>query len=181
MKQLAALLLTAILCVSCGYSNPYTTSSESADATDDRILIHLEMWENDTNLLGYEARIQRSLVQWLKKMKKFSLVQDEQKADYTFSGKIISADFPGLSYGTYERAIELRAKIKFTYTLTDKKTNVIRLQRKEFPKIESFMIGSSAAETDGNKRIALYEIADELAEEIYVQLSYLLVDKKKGT
>lgn len=66
MKLLTTLLVTALLFSGCGYTNPYAPST---DGEDDRIPLYLEMWHDETNLLGYQAVIQRSLVHWLKKSK----------------------------------------------------------------------------------------------------------------
>jgi len=176
-------MLAAVLCVGCGYSNPYVTPPPGAaeESTGGMISIHLAMWENNTNLFGYEAYINKALVHWLKKTKRFTLSPDSRNADYTLSGTIVSADFPGLSYGTFDRAIEVRAHIKFTYTLHDTKKDSVRLQRKRFSKRESFMVGTNATETDNNKRQAQHAIADDLAEEIYIQLTHSLLSSTQGS
>ena len=177
MKLLTTLLVTAILFSGCGYSNPYASPADT-DGKNDRIPLYLEMWDNETNLLGYQATIQRSLVRWLKKSKRFVLVNDPSDASYILSGAILSADFPGLSYGTFDRAVELRAKIKFSLRLKELENNLIKFDKKEFTKLQSYLVGGSAIKTENNRQIALQEIADDLAEEIYVNLSNILIPKK---
>lgn len=179
MKLLTTLLVTALLFSGCGYTNPYTPSTDT-DGKDDRIPLYLEMWHDETNLLGYQAAIQRSLVHWLKKSKKFILVNDSSDASHILSGTIHYADFPGLSYGTFDRAIELRAKVRFSYKLKESINNSIKLEKKEFTKLKSYLVGDSAVETEDNRQRALQEIADDLAEEIYIELSYILIPKKQG-
>jgi len=177
MKLLTTLLITAILFSGCGYTNPYAPSTDT-DGNGDKTPLYLEMWDDETNLLGYQAVIQRSLVHWLKKSKKFVLVNDSSDAGHILSGAIHYADFPGLSYGTFDRAVELRAKVRFSYTVKELKNNLIKLEKKEFTKLKSYLVGSSAVETEDNRQSALQEIADELAEEIYIELSYILIPKK---
>lgn len=179
MKILTTLIITALLFTGCGYTNPYAVSN-NADGKDEKISLYLEMWKDEANQLGYQAVIQRSLVHWLKKSKRFVLARDIQDADHILSGVIHSVDFPGLSYGNYERAIELRAIVRGSYTLGDKEKNTTKFQKKDFTKLKSFLVGTSAVETTDNKELALREIADELAEEIYIELSYLLIPKKEG-
>jgi hypothetical protein len=177
MKLLTTLLLTAILFSGCGYTNPYAPPTDT-DGNGDRIPLYLEMWHDETNQLGYQAVIQRSLVNWLKKSKKFVLANDSSDAGHILSGAIHYADFPGLSYGTFDRAVELRAKVRFSYTLKELENNVIKLEKKEFTKLKSYLVGGSAVETKDNRQRALQEIADDLAEEIYIELSYILIPKK---
>lgn len=177
MKLLTTLLLTAIFFSGCGYTNPYTLPTDT-DGENDRIPLYLEMWNDETNLLGYQAVIQRSLVHWLKKSKKFVLVNDRSDTSHILSGAIHYADFPGLSYGTFDRAVELRAKVKFSYKLKESENNLIKLEKKAFTKLKSYRVGSSAVATEDNKQSALQEIADDLAEEIYIELSYILIPKK---
>lgn len=177
MKLLTTLLVTALLFSGCGYTNPYAPST---DGEDDRIPLYLEMWHDETNLLGYQAVIQRSLVHWLKKSKKFVLVNDISDASHILSGGIHYADFPGLSYGTFDRTVELRAKVRFSYKLKELENNLIKLEKKEFTKLKSYLVGGSAVETEDNRQLALQEIADDLAEEIYIELSYILIPKRQG-
>ena len=179
MKILTALLVTALLLSGCGYSNPYATPTDSQDKGD-RIPLYLEMWDDEANLLGYQAVIQRSLVNWLKKSKQFKLVSTIGDAQHKLSGIIHYADFPGLSYGTFDRAVELRAKIKFSYALKSLVDNSTLLEKKEFIILKSYPVGSSSVETEDNKQHALQEMANELAEEIYIELSYILIPKKQG-
>jgi hypothetical protein len=179
MKLLTTLLLTAIFFSGCGYTSPYAPPTET-DGKGDRIPLYLEMWDDETNLLGYQAVIQRSLIHWLKKSKNFGLVKNSSEASHILSGTIHSADFPGLSYGTFDRAVELRAKVRFSYKIEEMKNNLIKLEKKEFTKLKSYLVGSSAVETEDNRQRVLQEIADDLAEEIYIELSYILIPKKEG-
>lgn len=179
MRLFTTLFLAAILFSGCGYTNPYTLSSQTT-VEDSRIPLYLEMWHDETNLLGYEAVIQRSLLHWLKKSKQFVLVNDRSNASHILSGAIHSADFPGLSYGTFDRAVELRAKVRFSYTFKELENNSIKFEKKAFTKLKSYLAGGSAVAMEDNRKQALQEIADDLAEEIYIELSYILIPKKEG-
>lgn len=57
---------------------------------------------------------------------------------------------------------------------------MIKLEKKEFTKLKSYLVGGSAVETEDNRQLALQEIADDLAEEIYIELSYILIPKRQG-
>ncbi|MEW6518777.1 MAG: LPS assembly lipoprotein LptE [Thermodesulfobacteriota bacterium] len=177
---LPALLLALAMALSaCGYSNPYVQSEDAEGFTPGAIPIFVDMWENKTSELGFQSEIKQSLVSWLKKSPHFSMARTPEQADYILSGVIESIHLPGLSYGKFDRAIELRAEVIFSVELKKRETGQIILKRKEATWHESFRTGGDAAALEMNKRKALQEVADNIAENIYVNL-FNRFSAKKG-
>ncbi len=156
----------------CGYTNPYSQPSELVDEGGEQVSIYVSMWENRTSELGYQSVLQQTLVRWLKKSRRFSLTNNRAEADYILSGIIESAEYPGLSYGLWERAVELRAEITFSFNLKENDTGKIVLQKRDFTRREAFRVGSNASDMEMNKKEALRELADDIADNIYIQLFY---------
>ena len=142
------------------------------------VSIFVDMWQNKTSELGFQSDIKQSLVRWLKKNPHFSMARSPQQADYILEGVIESIDVPGLSYGIFDRAIELRAEIIFSYDLKKRDTGEIAMQRKDAEWYESFAVGSDAAALERNKRAALREVAYKIGENIYVNLFNRFSSKK---
>jgi len=167
-KQILLLWLVLLL-QGCGYSNPYA-GHPIGDDKDKKTSLYISMWENQTGELGYQSNIRERLIYWLNKSPGWYLVQEPDQADYLVSGIIKSADFPGLSYDQYENVNELRAEIRFGYEVRERRTGEIILTQSDPVKRETFSVNNSAAATEGAKREALNDIADDIADEIYVRL-----------
>lgn len=176
---LPALLLALAMALSaCGYSNPYIQSEDAEGFAPGAVSLFVDMWENKTSELGFQSEIKQSLVSWLKKSPHFSMSRSPEQADYILSGVIESIHLPGLSYGKFDRAIELRAEVIFSVELKKRETGQIILKRKEAAWHESFRTGGDAASLEMNKRKALREVADNIAENIYVNLFNKFSGKK---
>lgn len=177
---LFALLLALGMALSaCGYSNPYVQSDEAEGFKPDAVSIFVDMWQNKTSELGFQSDVKQSLVRWLKKSPHFSMARTADQADYILSGAIESIHVPGLSYGIFDRAVELRAEITFSVEVKNTKTGEIILQRKDADWYEAFSAGRDAASLEMNKREALRQVADSIAENIYVNL-FNRFSAKKG-
>ena len=171
--MLTALYFAVILFLAgCGYTNPYAKSTDLDEDQDGTVSIYVEMWKNQTSELGFQAYIKQSLIRWLKKSRRFSIARKRSQADYVLDGIINSAHYPGLSYGTFDRAVELRAEIEFSFDLKKNGSGETVLQKRNFVRRESFRVGDDAAATETNKRQALFSLADDIADNIYVQLFY---------
>jgi len=175
----ALLLALGITLSACGYSNPYVQSDEAEGVKPDAVSIYVDMWENKTSELGFQSELKQSLVRWLKKSPHFSMARTPQQSDYILNGVIESVHVPGLSYGTFDRAVELRAEITFSVEVKNTKTGEIILQRKDADWYEAFSAGRDAASLEMNKREALRQVADSIAENIYVNL-FNRFSAKKG-
>jgi hypothetical protein len=162
-------LLAAALC-SCGYSNPYARLEDPEGGPAQPVSIYVDMWKNNTSELGLQSEMTQALVRWLKKSRHFTMAPGPDQADYTLRGTIESAHYPGLSYGTFDRAVELRAELTFSFEVKNNRTGEIILQREESPWHENYAIGRDAAITEVNKRRVLTQIIDKIGENIYINL-----------
>ncbi len=173
MKNFSILLLLCLLLAGCGYTNPYADlDKENGDQNGSTISIYVDMWQNRTAELSYQTVLKQSLVRWLKKSPRFSIARDRSQADYILGGTVHSARYPGLSYGNYDMAIEVRAEIKVSFQLTDNKTGDPVLKSRKITRREAFRVGDNAADAESNKRRALLTIADDIADNIYIQIFY---------
>jgi len=176
---LPALLLALLMALSaCGYSNPYVHNDTAGDKQG-TVSIFVDMWGNKSSELGFQSYVQQSLVRWLKKSPHFSMARTPEQADYLLSGIIESVHLPGLSYGIFDRAVELRAEITYSVEVKNIKTGEIVLQRKDADWYESYSAGRNAAALEMNKREALRKVADNIAENVYVNL-FNRFSAKKG-
>lgn len=157
----------------CGYSSPYLQSSQYDRNKDGLITIYLEMWDNQTNLLGLQATIQQSLTNWLKRSQRFVLTQQRQQADFVLAGAIHAVDLPGTSFNQYDHATSLSLKLRMSYSLTERKTGKVVINNQGFSKQDSFSVGGDAIRTRSNQQAVLTNLADSLADEVYIQLFYL--------
>lgn len=172
MKFFLPLLIICLLLSGCGYTNPYADLTELDTDNGGRVSIYIDMWRNHTAELGYQTLLKQSLVRWLKKSPRFSIAAKRSQADYVLGGTVHSARYPGLSYGNYDRAIELRAEIEISFQLIDNKTGTPLIKSRQITRREAFRVGENASEAESNKREALLEIADDIADNIYMQIFY---------
>lgn len=171
----ALFIIFVILCflAGCGYSSPYSQTTDYDRDHDGQVTIYLQMWDNKTNLLGFQATIQQSLTNWLKKSQRYILTQNRDSADFILSGQIHSVEIPGLSFGQYDRATEIRINTRLSYQLLDTNTQKIVMVKSGFLKQQTSAVGSDSVHTKSNQQAALTVMADSLADEIYIQLFYL--------
>lgn len=169
-----AVFLLVWLLSGCGYSSPYATQTKFAEETDGVMTLYLSMWKNQTNELGFQAMIYQDLIEWLKKSKMVRLTQDQQEAKYILEGTINSIRFEGLSYGSYDEAIEIRAITKLSYDLRERETDKILWQRTNYIRRDNFIVENDSVSTSDNKRMALAEISEDLAEEIYAKIFFTI-------
>ncbi len=172
MKKIITLFFLLILLTGCGYTNPYSETTALDEDQDGTVSIFVDMWTNQTAELGFQSYIKQSLVGWLKKSPRFTMARDKASSDFTLDGTIFSARYPGLSYGSFDRAIELRAEIELSFNLKNSKTGKTVLQSRKITRRESFRVGTVSAEAETNKQLALMEIADDIADNIFVQVFY---------
>ncbi len=170
-----------IFITGCGYTNPYNINNKLDKSGEGHIELYLDMWKNNTDLLGYQATIQHDLIIWLKKSNRFHITQNREQTDYILSGVIHSINQPALSYGTFDRATVLRAEVGFGYTITDHQTGKVIFKQDRLVKRENYNVGSDAVRTNSNLQKALKIMSEDLADNIYIQLFYLFtLDNSKG-
>lgn len=182
---LLAIFLTAgqllFFTSACGYSNPHSRIADFDKNGDGKIRIFLTMWDNQTNLLGFQGQIQQSLIHVLTKSNRFSLTQNRARADYILDGTIYSVEIPGLSYGAFDRAVEVRGEVKLEYRLMDAHDGKVFLQKRKCIKHENFLVGGDAIRTQSNQDIALDSLAHTLATNIDIQLFYIFTRKNMSS
>jgi hypothetical protein len=167
LKQKTAIRLCLIfflfsLISSCGYHNPLSSTLPKTS-------IYLAKWDNHTNILGLESIISQSITTWMLENKKLILVDSIEESDYQLSGKILSINTPGLSYGLFDRAIEVKAIIKLNYSFKDSKTGKILWQQKGAVFEKPYLLGFDAVKTLSNRKASLLEMANDLGERIFLQ------------
>jgi hypothetical protein len=163
-KQILILVVLA-LCASCGYYNPYVVSSNAKPIT-----LHRSMWANQTNELGLETTFYHALSDWLRKSKLITLTEKEAEAEYVLTGKIVSIYYPELSYTTNNVANELRANLTVTFSLKDQASGKTIWEKTNYTRTETLAAVADTNQLRAYKKVALAQIADDIAEEIYLHL-----------
>ncbi len=163
---LFVLLLPAVICSSCGYSNPYSRdkSLEAPVKT-----LQITTWQNRTNELGLESLYFRLFNAWFKQSSRIAVVFEEDQADLKLSGEISAIDLPGLFYDSFDEALEIKIKLTVRFTLSDNRNNSVLWQERRFIIYEPFILDPSGERTRYNKQRALLHIGDELGELIYLR------------
>lgn len=175
------LIYSLIMVAGCGYSSPYNANNELTTNSGKRVNIYLGMWDNNTDLMGFEATIQHDIILWLKKSNRFHTTQKKDEADYILDGAITSVNQPALSYGAFDRATVLRAEVAFTYTLTDQNTGENVFRQARLLKRQNYNVGTDAVRTNSNLQKSLKLMSEDLADSIYIQLFYLFtLDNSQG-
>lgn len=159
------IILLAATIASCGYYNPYVVSSNSKPIT-----LHRSMWANQTNELGLETTFYNSLSDWLRKTKLITLTEDQADAEFILTGKITSVDYPEISYSSNNVANELRANLTVTFSIKERATGKTVWEKSGYTLQETLSKVDSPTQLLANKKVALAEISDNLAEEIYLYI-----------
>lgn len=155
-----------LLLTSCGYYNPGLLS----DNAGEKITLAVPIWDNRTNELGLENRIHNALHDWLGQSNRLQIADSTASASHELTGTIISVTYPGLSYDATDQARSLKAKLTMRYSLLEKETGLVLLERERQVFEQSYTTGTSSAQTNANKRKALEIIADDLAEHLYIRI-----------
>lgn len=158
------ILLCVFFLAGCGYHSPYAKGNNGKG-----FALYNTIWKNRTNDMGVESLLYQAITDWFLGSKQIRLTTSRDEADLILNGEIISAAYPGLSYGDFDQAKELRAVLTVRFSLEEKKSGKIILESTKHVLEESFFIDVDAVRTRGNKEKALARLADELAEEIYLQ------------
>jgi len=134
------------------------------------------MWKNQTNELGLESVFYHSLSNWLRKSKLILLKETPEEAQYQLIGKIISVDYPEVSYGGNNEATEIRVRLNADYSVLDKESGLIIFSSKK-TYTENFYQSADPSQLLTNKHEALARIADDISEEIYFSMIRQVVRK----
>jgi len=159
------LLVAGFFLAGCGYHNPYAGHQPGEHSRR----LHMAIWANQSSELGLEVDFPRALNDWFIKSGRLALEDDPAQADLVLSGRVLAADFPGLTYGAFDRAVEVRAVVTLWVELREKATGRVVWQEPGLTMEEPYLVGVDSVTTLRNRQRALRKIADELAEKIYYQ------------
>jgi hypothetical protein len=134
------------------------------------IALHRSMWANQTNELGLETTFYHALSDWLRKSKLITLTEKKAEAEYVLTGKIVSIYYPELSYTTNNVANELRANLTVTFSLKDQASGKTIWEKTNYTRTETLAAVADTNQLRAYKKVALAQIADDIAEEIYLHL-----------
>lgn len=149
----------------CGYYNPNMLPDDEQGPT---VKFYVPMWNNPTNELALESRIQNAIQNWLIQSKRIILTNADTEHDYIMEGSITSVQYPGRSYDEKNTATALKAILSVTYSITEKKTGK-KIWSESKSLEETYSLGGSTAATDANKKRALDLMVDDLGEHIYIR------------
>ncbi len=167
--------LLSFMLQGCGYSI-LAKNSISSDHNGP-VKIYAPQWRNFTNELGFEGVLQDSLVDRFTESGHFIITDSSINADYILHGKIFSIEHIGSSYGSYDRATGLKAKLKISYSVKSPQSDEIVLEQPVYLREETYVLGEDTVQTLSLQKQALAIIADEVAEEIYMRLLTNLTDQ----
>ncbi len=161
-----ALLLGFLLVLTygCGYHNPY------AESGGRHIRLYHQMWKNRTTEVGLDNTFYQDQSDWLRRSPLISLTDSPASADYELIGSIDRLNLPEISFGAYQEGIEGRADLTVSFAIKEVKTGKIVWERKSAQRQETFYMTQDPLQLQANRRTALNKIADDFAEEIYLQL-----------
>ena len=159
------------LLAGCGYYNPYVAASDAEPIT-----LHHSLWRNNTNELGLESVLDQSLSSWLRRSNSINLVDSLDQAQYRLTGAITSVNYNEISYGSNNDATELRAILRVEIKIIDQNDAIV-WENKTMYDETLLKDDSNPASLQSNKRQALHEITDEVAEDIYLYIVNTLMRK----
>lgn len=175
LVAIAILGIMPLVLPGCGYQNSYLAAkrerAELEAAIGAPVPLHVRIWENRTNELGLQLVFFNALYTWFQSSDLIVLTKKGGQAEYALDGEIIAIN-EGLTRGT--------VLLTVGYGLRDlqRGDTVWRVPGQTFS--ENFFITDDVAQTEGNKRRALENIADDLAESIYMRTLSALRDRRQA-
>ena len=167
--RISLLLVLLLLATACGYHNPYLqTTEDQAAGIAEPVSIYVDIWDNRTSEMGFEAQLLQAVADWLQESKLFHLT-DRESADYIIRGIITSINYPGASFTTQDRVTSVQAEVTVNYSLVQRNPVKEVWTVSNMKRQSNFSVGANAISYQNNKRDVLKTIADELAEQIYIK------------
>jgi hypothetical protein len=158
------LSLLALVLSGCGYHNPYLTQGLKP------ITISRSMWTNRTTELGLPTTLFQAQSDWLRKSPLITISASAAQADYELTGAIDRVSYPEISFGTFREGTEGRAELTVSFTLKETTSGKVVWERKTVTRQQAFYMSQDPIRLHDNHTAALAEIADDVAEEIYLHL-----------
>ena len=153
-----------LLSVACGYNFAGGGSLPAGVQT-----VFVELFENRSNEIGIENTFTNDMVNEILLNRKQALATRDQ-AESILRCTIVSLSSNTISQTSTGRATERRLVVVVDAELVDHKGSVIWSAGK-IRSYEPFDVGADEAETEQNRRTALQELSERLAENVYNRLT----------
>lgn len=132
--------------------------------------IDIQVLENRSSETGVEITITNALTNELNRRRQGSVAQRD-KADARLSGTIESLTWDTVSRTGINTASERKVYAKLSLTLTDKSGNVLWKRIGLRGEQAYVVVAGDKAATDRNRRIAIDELSEKMAEYVYRSLT----------
>ncbi len=156
---LFALLACSLILAGCGYHRAERTSAAPNWIRN----IYVAPLENRSNELMLAAWITDELRQEFLRDTFFNLTPREE-ADVILEGKVKSVFSGGLSYSTYNAAIERRITVTCSLKMLDAHTGRLLWQTSDVTREEAFLVETDLMKTQARKDQALKKVSRDVAE-----------------
>jgi len=153
---------------SCGYRHP--SAAIGKPEAQGGIQLYVGIWQNQTNQMGLEADMHRSLIAWLQRNADITITAGKNEADFQLEGEVLEISHPTVTYGTYNPAMELTATVAVSYRLIDREDGAVLWQQPRTVLSKIYPVGNDVIHARDNRAKALALITDDLAEEIYLKI-----------
>ena len=165
LRKLAGLcvsLVVTLLLSGCGYH-----LARRGPALPDSIqTVHVAPWSNRSNEFLLGSWITDELRQTFLRESGLKIASREE-ADVILEGEILQVTTSGLSYITYDRAVERRITAECAVRMIDQKTGELLWETNNIVRWESFLVGSDVVATEGLKNEALRKLSQDVADLVY--------------
>jgi hypothetical protein len=156
-----------ILLAACGYARRGRLTAQTGPARP----VYVEMFTDRTGEFGLTGAFHQAMIDWLQESRGLRVVFDRDEAAYTVSGSIERVEFPGTSYGPDDTPTGLKAVVDLAWRIK-KDGRVLRRRRER--REAAYGAAAQAAMTRSLREKAIRRLADEVAEQVYVQISELI-------
>ncbi len=157
--------LLLIFFYSCGYN--FTGGGDFPGAAKS---VFIDFFENRTSETGLGNIITNDFIYEVTRMKKVALMS-ENRADTILSGVVRSMSIGSISYHESQSSSERRVVISVDLKLTDRDGRVLWFRNGISENEEYDVEGSDKYATERNRREAIEELSERLAEKIYNQMT----------
>jgi outer membrane lipopolysaccharide assembly protein LptE/RlpB len=131
--------------------------------------VAVTMLGNRTTESGVETTMTNALIDELTRRRQ-DMVVSVDEADAVLSGTINGLTIETLSRSATLIAVERRLVVTASITLTDRQGNILWEDR-QLRAEQAYPVASSRAATDTNRRLAVGQVAQRLAEYVYERLT----------
>ncbi len=160
--RLAICLFLVLMIGSCGYHRLDT----AANLPDWIKTIYIEPWENNTTETEMPVWITENLREEFLRDSGLELVSRDE-ADVILTGRVESVNVSGISYISYDRAVEERVSATLSVRLYERKSGAEVWQLSDLRREENFYVAKELMQTESLKNDALKKLCRNVAETIH--------------